>query len=148
MTSKRIVFLMAATTGLVCFSAYSACLTSFLAVKRPTYPFEDKASLLQHQHFNIYTLYGAVFHLMFKEGDEIDRQIYREKIKFVDGIQSGLENLKTMPHISFYWSELSLQWELASTYCDYRPVRAFSFPSVLSFLTKKKWPYLPFFNYQ
>ncbi len=58
--SSRIVFFAAFLAAVVLFASYSACLTSFLAVKRDTFPFSDDESLLTKSDYDIITLKGSL----------------------------------------------------------------------------------------
>ncbi len=64
--SKRIIFLFLFFTGYVTFAAYSACLTSFLAVKVAKLPFHDRLSLLYKSDYKVITLESSFFEDLFK----------------------------------------------------------------------------------
>ncbi len=58
-TSLRIVMLTVFLIGVVLMAAYSACLTSFLAVKVQTLPFKDDKTLYYDSDYNLLTMSGS-----------------------------------------------------------------------------------------
>jgi hypothetical protein len=64
--SSRIAFYVVFMLGLILYAGYSACLTSFLAVKKITLPFNDIESLLYESDFNITTVNGSAYQHMFQ----------------------------------------------------------------------------------
>jgi hypothetical protein len=64
--SSKIAFYVVFMFGLFLYAGYSACLTSFLAVKKITLPFQDVESLLYESDFNITTVSGSAYEDMFR----------------------------------------------------------------------------------
>ncbi len=64
--SSRIVFLCAFITAVVLYASYSACLTSFLAVKRDKYPFWDDESLMSHNSYKMMSMAGTMVNDIYK----------------------------------------------------------------------------------
>ena len=59
--SKRIIFLTVFIVGLVTCTAYSASLTSFLAVKHEVFPFTDYETLLYDTNYNVVSVSGSAY---------------------------------------------------------------------------------------
>ncbi len=57
--APRMVFQIIFLAGFVIFSAYSACLTSFLALPKEREPFSDPLSLLNETNYRITSLPGS-----------------------------------------------------------------------------------------
>ena len=57
----RIALLTIFSTSLVLFTMYSASLTSFLAVKHLSMPFEDLAGLYSHPNFKLGAPHGVAY---------------------------------------------------------------------------------------
>ena len=64
--STRIAFLTVFLASLVTFSAYSASLTSFLAVVKVSIPFEDLKSMYESTNYRVGSLGGTAFDDLFK----------------------------------------------------------------------------------
>ena len=60
--SSRIVFLVVFGIGFLAWSAYSATLTSILAIKLNPPPFTSLESMLYQTRYNIVTVYGSIEH--------------------------------------------------------------------------------------
>ena len=66
--STRVVFLSIFLVGLIIYSSYSACLTSFLAVKRFNLPFIDAKSMMDKSDYKFLTVAGTFYVDVFKVG--------------------------------------------------------------------------------
>ena len=64
--SSRIVFLVTFVCGLILYTGYSACLTSFLAVKTMDLPFKDFQTFYDKTDFSIVTVKGTYYEDIFK----------------------------------------------------------------------------------
>ncbi len=59
--TSRLVFISAFLGGIVLYTAYSAALTSMLAIKTTKLPFLDERSMVDHSSYDILTMKGTLF---------------------------------------------------------------------------------------
>ncbi len=74
-TSGRVIFFMVYLTSLILFSAYSAALTSHLAIPVQKHPFTDAETLLYDSRYNILTIRDTIYSDAFKVHYILDRQM-------------------------------------------------------------------------
>ena len=102
--STRIAFLTVFLTSLIVFSMYNASLTSVLAISKVVMPFEDTESLYLATNFKVATASGSSYASMLKNGNDIERKIYKERLIQVQSVSEGLE--KTLVQdVALLWSQ-------------------------------------------
>ncbi len=69
--SKRIIFFITFLFGFVIVASYSACLTSFLAVRVNHLPFHDPTSLLYRSNYKVVSVGGSYVGEFFKVRHQI-----------------------------------------------------------------------------
>ncbi len=112
--SSRITFFCTYLTGLILFSSYSACLTSFLAVKKDTFPFFSDASLYYNSEFDIVTRGGSSFANMYKVRTQCHSKTGNEPCFFIYSL-ARMSSRRSLRAECNWWTLLKLAYPKLKT---------------------------------
>ena len=144
--STRIAFLTVFLTSLIVFSMYNASLTSVLAISKVVMPFEDTESLYLSTNFKVATASGSSYANMLKNGNDIERKIYRERLIQVQSVSEGLE--KTLVQdVALLWSQ-PLVTELIGDKCTHARASKCFYSGPIAWAIRKDFQYAGFINHQ
>ena len=143
--STRIATIAILFASLVVFAAYSASLTSFLAIFKVTLPFTDLPTMYHGTNFKIGSVKNTVFDTMFKTGSEFDKKLFNERYEFVSNIKEGIQK-SLDENYGFIWDTYGLA-ALVGQKCTHVAIPKAVMTSVGVFLMKKKSPCKNMFNY-
>ena len=143
--STRISIITILFATLVVFAAYSASLTSFLAVFKVSLPFEGIESMYYETNYKMGSIRNTAFDNMFRLGNELDRKIYKERQEYVGSVSEGLE--KSMnEEFAFLWDSGTMDF-LIGQKCSHIAIPKTVLNSVIAYVIKKDSPYTNMFNY-
>ena len=141
--STRIATITMLFTALVVYAAYSASLTSFLAIFKTSMPFSDLESMYIKTSYKIG---GARFYGdLFKRGNELDKSIFKDRYEVVDSVNDGLQKAID-EEFAFIKNSEALDF-LVGQKCSHIIVPNKIADFIIAFVIKKNSPYKNMFNY-
>ena len=144
--STRVVFYVVFSSGLILYTGYSACLTSFLTVKHIKFPFTDFQQFYEQTNFKLISVRGTYYEDIFKYGTPLQRKIYNERMVFSDSVAEGVKMLEKDQKLAIYWTDAISQ--LFSDECQFTSIPHFDFRLPMSIGAIKNSSYIDIFNYQ
>ena len=143
--STRIATITIFFATLVVFAAYSASLTSFLAVFKVSLPFTDLESMYYGTNYKIGSIRNTAFDNLFKMGNELDQKIYNDRQGFVGSVDEGLLKADN-EEFAFLWDSGTMDF-LIGQKCSHIAIPKTVLNAVIAFVIKKNLPYRSMFNY-
>ena len=143
--STRIATITIFFATLVVFAAYSASLTSFLAVFKVRLPFTDLESMYYRTDYKIGSIHNTAFDNLFKLGNELDKKIYNDRQNFVGSVDEGIFK-SANEEFAFLWDAGTMDF-LIGQKCSHIAIPKAVVHDVIAFAIKKNLPYTNMFNY-
>ncbi len=166
--SLRVAMLSIFITGFLFLAAYSACLTSFLAVKTHNFPFINDETLYYDSDYSIITIEGSAnvdhykvrndilykFHnginhlfCLLQYGTNTQRKIFKERFHLTKSTTEAVKRFQSNPGMALYWLEQSVP-DLVDDACRIQAISQISLSRPLTNYLAKDWPYTELLNYQ
>ena len=144
-SSTRVVAITIFFTTSLIFIAYTAALTSFLAIYKVNMPFWDLKTLYDDTNYKIGSIRNTVYDDVFKSGSELDKKVFKDRYEFVDSVSEGLEKSYNEKY-AFIWESDNIEFVLGQK-CSHMavPNKVQDFP--VAFVMKQNLPYKSMFNY-
>ncbi|KDR23150.1 hypothetical protein L798_15232 [Zootermopsis nevadensis] len=150
--SCSLICLSAHVTAVVLLDAYSATLTSLLAVRRHELPFTDFESLVNDGTYRVIVGSGSA-HLNYFNNprNPVLREVYRKLIEpgidsLPKSVDEGLAKMCDHPKIAYVASDLFLRIARSRRACSVVPVDKASYLLTESLVLSKKSPYRRVFS--
>ena len=143
--STRVATITILFATLVVFAAYSASLTSFLAIFKVEMPFSDLETMYYETNYKIGSIRNTAFDNLFKAGNELDKKIFEDRQDFVGSVNEGLEKSNN-EQFAFLWDAGTMDF-LIGKKCSHIAIPKTVLNAVIAFVIRKKSPYTSMFNY-
>ena len=143
--STRVAAITIFFSTLVVFAAYSASLTSFLAIFKVSLPFTDLESMYHGTNYKIGSIRNTAFDNMFKQGNDLDKKIFKYRQEYVGSVGEGLEK-SNIEEFAFLWDSGTMDF-LIGQKCSHIAIPKTVLTSVIAYAIKKNSPYTNMFNY-
>ena len=143
--STRIATVTFFFTSLVVFVAYSASLTSFLAIFKVTLPFTDLETMYHGTNYKIGSIRNTAFDNIFKHGNDLDKKIFKDRQEYVGSVTEGLDK-SNVEEFAFLWDSGAMDFQIGQK-CSHIAIPKTVLTSVLAYAIKKNSSYTNMFNY-
>ena len=143
--STRIATMTIFFATLVVFAAYSASLTSFLAIFKVEMPFSDLETMYYGTNYKIGSIRNTAFDNLFKAGNDLDKKIFEDRQDYVGSVDEGLEKSNN-EEFAFLWDSGTMDF-LIGKKCSHIAIPKTVLNAVIAFVIRKNSPYTNMFNY-
>ena len=82
-----------------------------------------------------------------QSGDAVSKQIFEDRLQFVESVQEGLKILHDESEVSFYWQSSTID-SLKQDTCEYKSIPHFNFEVPMGIMMRKGIPQKEVLNHE
>ncbi len=127
--------------------AYSASLTSILAVQKDVYPFRTFDEFFHSSPYKMLGLKGSGWTDHFRLGGGVMTKIYEEKFIFATSVVDAIDRMLTQPNLAYSAAVLPI-YAATNSSCRIRPLPGMSRSGPMTIYLTKNSSYVQLLNYQ